>query len=347
MSFGQVDFLYFMIALPAAGAALWWSFRRRKTDIQRIGNPDLIARLYASVNQRGRKAKLVLWFVALALVIVALSRPQWGSQVEIVEQEGSQVMIALDISNSMLAEDIKPDRLTRAKLEISDLMTKLGGDEIGLVLFSGAAFVQFPLTFDYATARSFLENAHPGMISRQGTAIGEAIETAVKGFDETRPSQRVIVILTDGEDHEGDPVKAASEASEEGVLVYTVGLGTRQGQPIPEPGTFNGNTRYMRDRQGQTVVSRLEEDTLKAIARAGRGRYFRAGGNPSAADSIASELSDLQKTSVESAFETRRIERFQLFLAAALIALVAAELIPDRIRPKRRVTNPTQEGETA
>jgi len=347
MSFGQVDFLYLLFTLPVAGAALWWSLRRRKTDIQRIGNPDLIARLYTSVNQRGRKAKLTLWFVALALVIVALSRPQWGSQVEIVEQEGSQVMIALDISNSMLAEDIKPDRLTRAKLEISDLMTKLGGDEIGLVLFSGAAFIQFPLTFDYTTARSFLENAHPGMISRQGTAIGEAIETAIKGFDETRPSQRVIVILTDGEDHEGDPVKAASAASKEGVLVYTVGLGTNRGQPIPEPGTFNGNTQYMRDRQGQTVLSRLDEDTLKAIARAGRGRYFRAGGSPSAADSIAAELSGLQKTSVESEFETRRIERFQLFLAAALIAMVATELIPDRIRPKRRASNPTQEGETA
>ncbi|MDP6454810.1 MAG: VWA domain-containing protein, partial [SAR202 cluster bacterium] len=323
MTFGQPDLLYFLIALPVAAGALYWSLKKRSSDILRIGNADLIARLYASVNRRGRKAKLGLWFVALALVVVALSRPQWGSETEIIEQEGSQVMIALDISNSMLAEDIKPNRLTRAKLEISDLMSKLGGDEVGLVLFSGAAFIQFPMTFDYTTARSFLENAHPGMISRQGTAIGEAIETAIKGFDDTRPSQKVIIILTDGEDHEGDPVQAASDALDEGVLVYTVGLGTGQGQPIPEPGTFNGNTRFMTDRNGQTVLSRLDEDTLKEIARAGRGQYFRAGGNPTAADALASELSALDKVSIESEFETRRIERFQIFLAAALVALVA------------------------
>lgn len=347
MKFGQPDFLYLMIALPVAGAALYWSLQRRKDDIQRIGNSDLIARLYASVNQRGRTAKIALWFVAFALVIIALSRPQWGTQVQIVEQQGSQVMIALDISSSMLAEDIKPNRLTRAKLEISDLMTKLGGDEVGLVLFSGAAFIQFPLTFDYSSARSFLQNAHPGMISRQGTAIGDAIETALTGFDETRPSQRVIVILTDGEEHEGDPVGAASDAADDGVLVYTVGLGTSQGQPIPVPGTFNGNTQYMKDRQGQTVLSRLDEDTLQDIARAGKGRYFRVGGSPSAADAIASELSGLQKSSIESEFSTSRIERFQLFLAAAIVALIAIQLIPDRNRTKRRVNIPTQEGKSA
>jgi len=347
MTFGQSDFLLFLLALPVAAAVLYWSLKKRDTDILRIGSPDLIARLHASVNQRGRTAKFGLWFIAFALVIVALSRPQWGSEVEIVKQEGSQVMIALDISNSMLAEDIKPDRLTRAKLEISDLMSKLGGDEVGLVLFSGAAFIQFPLTFDYVTAKSFLEDAHPGMISRQGTAIGDAIETAIKGFDETRASQKVIVILTDGEDHEGNPVNAAKAAVDEGVLVYTVGLGTGQDQPIPEPGTFNGNTRFMRDRQGQTVLSRLDEDTLKDIANAGRGRYFRAGGSPTAAESIAAELSNLDKVSIHSEFETQRVERFQIFLAAALVALVAAELIPDRVKTRSRPTNSSQEGEPA
>jgi Ca-activated chloride channel family protein len=240
MKFGQPDFLYLLIALPVAGAALYWSLQRRKTDIQRIGNSDLIARLYTSVNQRGRTAKLALWFVAFALVVISLSRPQWGTQVQIVEQQGSQVMIALDISNSMLAEDIKPDRLTRAKLEISDLMTKLGGDEVGLVLFSGASFIQFPLTFDYSTARSFLENAHPGMISRQGTAIGDAIETAIKGFDETRPSQRVIIILTDGEEHEGDPVGAASDAARRG----RAGVHRRCGHKSGSAHTSAGNIQW-------------------------------------------------------------------------------------------------------
>ena len=185
------------------------------------------------------------------------------------------------------------------------------------------------------------------MISRQGTAIGDAIETAIKGFDETRASQKVIVILTDGEDHEGNPVNAAKAAVDEGVLVYTVGLGTGQDQPIPEPGTFNGNTRFMRDRQGQTVLSRLDEDTLKDIANAGRGRYFRAGGSPTAAESIAAELSNLDKVSIHSEFETQRVERFQIFLATALVALLAAELIPDRVKARSRPTNSSQEGEPA
>ena len=338
LTFGQPLFLYMLAALPLAAAVVAWSARRRRADLNRIGSSHLVEQLHATVNLRGRSARTVLWFVSLTLVLVALARPQWGTEFETVEQRGIQLMVALDISTSMLAEDAKPNRLARAKLEVADLMSRLQGDDVGLVLFSGAAFIQFPMTFDYGTARAFLENAHPGMISRQGTVIAEAIDAAVQGFDDQRPSQRVLVVLTDGEDHEGDPVAAAARAAESGVIVYTVGLGSTQGEPIPDPVNSNGTTRYQRDRQGQTVLSRLDEATLQEIAQAGNGRYYSASAAQSPAEALAAEFDGLQTGTVESEFEIIRIERFQMFLYVTLLALLAFELIPDRARSQLRVS---------
>ena len=332
LSFGQPLFLYMLAALPLAAAMVAWSARRRRADLDRIGSAHLVEQLHATVNLRGRRARTVLWFVSLTLVLVALARPQWGMELQTVEQRGVQLMVALDISTSMLAEDAKPNRLARAKLEVADLMSRLQGDDVGLVLFSGAAFIQFPLTFDYSSARSFLENAHPGMISRQGTVIEEAIDAAVRGFDDLRAGQKVVVILTDGENHEGDPVAAAARAAGAGVIVYTVGLGSTRGEPIPDPANSNGATRYQRDRRGQTVISRLDETTLREIAEAGDGRYFAASAALSPAEALATEIGGLETATVDSEFEVTRIERFQIFLFGTLLALVAFELIPDRAR---------------
>ena len=334
LSFGQPLFLYLLAALPMAAAMVAWSARRRRADLNRIGSAHLVEQLLSTVNLRGRRARTVLWFVSLTLVLLALSRPQWGTETQTVEQHGVQLMVALDISTSMLAADAKPNRLARAKLEVADLMSKLQGDEVGLVLFSGAAFIQFPLTFDYGTATAFLENAHPGIISRQGTAIAEAIDAAVLGFDDQRPSQKVLVVLTDGENHEGDAVAAAARAAESGVIVYTVGMGSTRGEPIPDPVNSNGATRYQRDRQGQTVLSRLDETTLREIAQAGNGRYFSPGMALSPAEALAADISDLETASVESQLEISRIERFQIFLYGTLLALVAFELIPDSARSR-------------
>ena len=233
MTFVNPIFLYGLLLLPLATLFLWWAQRRRQRDLARLGNPVLVQRLSSTVNQRGRRWKDALWLVVLAALLVALARPQWGSVTETVEQEGIEVMVALDISKSMLAQDVKPDRLSRAKMEIADLMERLGGDEIGLVLFSGASFVQFPLTSDYATARTFLDNARPEVISRPGTAIGDAIQTAMRGFDMNRPSQKVIVLITDGEDHEGDALAMARTAAEQGIRIYTIGFGSPEGEPKP------------------------------------------------------------------------------------------------------------------
>ncbi len=344
LTFGQSSLLYFLAALPLAAALAAWAARRRRVDLTRIGNRILVERLQATVNFRGRRIRTALWFAALTMVLVALARPQWGTELETVEQQGVQLMVALDISTSMLAEDAKPNRLARAKLEVTDLISRLQGDDVGLVLFSGAAFVQFPMTFDYGTALTFLENAHPGMISRQGTAITEAIDAAVQGYDVLRPSQKVLVVLSDGEDHEGDAVEAATRAADAGVIVYTVGLGSPEGEPIPDPATSNGSISYKRDRRGQMVISRLDETVLQEIAAAGNGRYFSGAAAPSPGEALATEIGGLKTASFESELETRRIERFQIFLFATLAALVAFELIPDRARSGILTGGPQQAG---
>ena len=333
MSFAEQHFLLGLILIPVMGVFLVWADRRRRVAVAALGDSALIRRLSASVNRPGRRVRTWLWFLVIALAVIALARPQWGSEVQILEQEGVQIMVALDISNSMLAQDSRPNRLGRARLEIIDLMSRLGGDEVGLVLFSGASFIQFPLTFDYSTARSFLDVANPGLISRPGTAIGAAIDTALAGFDPQRPSQKVIMIMTDGEDHEGGALVAASRAAEQGVIIYTVGFGSPEGEPIPEYDASGQIVGFKRDDRGQVVLSILNEDMLQKIALAANGKFYPVGAGGTPIADLVADLDSLQKAKIQSEFETRRVERFQLFLVAALLALVAGELIPDRPVP--------------
>ena len=314
MTFAEPGLLYALLGLPVAALFFGWVARRRRAVMSRLGDPALIDRLSSAVNWQGRRLQTILWFTAVALAVVALSRPQWGSEVQVVERQGVQIVVALDVSKSMLAEDVKPDRLSRTKLEIVDLMGQLKGDELGVVLFSGAAFLQFPLTFDYSTAHTFLDEAGPRMITRPGTAIGEAIDVALAAFNQQRASQKVIIIMTDGEGHEGDPVAAAQRALEQDIVIYTVGFGTPEGVPIPEYGD-DGEVTYKRDSNDEVVLSKLDEVTLQLIARETGGKYYRARGDGSSVDELATELDGLQKESVQSEFQTRNVERFQLFLA--------------------------------
>lgn len=336
MTFAHPHFLYGLILLPFVFLFLLWARNRRREALARIGDPALVAQLSATVNWNGRRWRTRLWFIALALALFALARPQWGSEVQAVEREGVQVMVALDVSQSMLAEDLKPNRLVRARQEIADLMNHLQGDEIGLVLFSGASFIQFPLTSDYGTARAFLDNADPGVISRPGTAIGDAMRTAMRGFDPQRGSQKVIVILTDGEDHEGDPVAVAQEVAAEGVIIYTIGFGSPQGEPIPEFDARGELAGYKRDAQGELVLSRLDEVTLQEIAAAANGRYFRADASGRELDELAAALDELQQAEIESRFQVQQVERYQIFLLAAVMALLVSEFIPERSTPSKK-----------
>ncbi len=330
MTFGHSQLLFGLILLPMAILFMVWANRRRQVAIARLGHPALIARLSESINWRGRWWRKRLWLLTLALLLVAMARPQWGNEVQVVEQKGVEIMAVLDISESMMVSDLKPNRLSRAKLEIADLLTRLKGDEIGLVLFSGASFVQFPLTSDYTTALSFLDNAQPGLISKPGTAIGEAINTAVAGFDAHRATQKVIVIFTDGENLETDPLDAANKAAEQNILIYTIGFGSPEGEPIPEYNQQKEVIGYKKNQQGETVVSKLDEITLQKIALAGHGRYFRATADGRELVSLIDELDKLQRQTLESQFEVRRVERFQIFLLLALVMMVIGESLTDR-----------------
>ncbi|MCK6626796.1 MAG: VWA domain-containing protein [Anaerolineae bacterium] len=336
MDFAEPLYLICFGPLLLLALLLFYLSKRKQAALHRLGAPQLIARLSATVNWSGRRWQTRLWFVALALVIVALARPRWGAQVEVVERRGVEIMVALDVSQSMLAEDLKPNRLARAKLEISELMDRLEGNEIGLVVFAGAAYIQFPLTADFSTARFFLEAAHPGMISRTSTNLADALKMAVNGFNEERASQKVIILLTDGEATEsGDEVvEVAQEAANEGVVVYAIGFGSPEGEPIPEYDELGRLTGYKKDRQGETVLTRLDETTLQEIALATNGRYFRASADGREVGFVADAISELQKGELESRFETRGIERFQWFLGLAVLALIISELIPDRVGQK-------------
>ncbi len=336
MTFANPQYLLLLIAVPIAIGVVYWAVQNRRQMLERIGNPRLVNMLTANVNSRGRIIGRILTISALGLAIVALARPQWGENVQTVEREGVQIIIALDVSRSMLAEDIKPNRLVRAKLEIVDLMQRLQGDEVGLVLFSGAAFLQFPLTFDYLSARNFIEAADTEMISIQGTDIGEAIEIASRSFNEELFSQKVVIIFTDGENLDGDAVEAAREAAADGVLIYPVGIGTPEGEPIPIRTSFGSVRGYVQDRDGNMVFSRLDEDTLISVAEAGGGKFIRLSGSTNAASEFTAELDALEKAAVGSEVETIRIERFQIFAFASVLLLIAGELIPDRRRLPRR-----------
>ena len=330
MTFGAPEFLYLLAALPALGVFVWWALSRQRRAVGRIGDPALVQRLSLTAGRRVRGLRLVLWFLGVALLVIALARPQWGSDIQIVEQAGVQVMVTLDISRSMLAQDLKPNRLGRAKLEISDLISRLEGDEVGIVLFSGASFVQFPLTSDHSTARTYLNQASPKAISRQGTVIAEAIDIAMTGFSTEREHQKIIVIMTDGESHEGDAIAAARQAAGEGAVIFTVGVGSPEGSPVPEFDERGNITGQQQDAQGRAVVSRIDEIALQQIAESGGGRYFRAA-EPGAMAGLADEIQSFEDRSLQSEFNQRRVERFQLFLLAGLLCLALAELLADRL----------------
>lgn len=337
MTFAKPELLFGLLLIPAAALFLWWAHRQQQKALILLGEEKLIRKLTANLNWSGKKWKTVLQVTTLALIVLALARPQWGSEVREIEQEGLQVMVALDVSASMLAQDIKPNRLERAKLEIADLMKKLNGDEIGLVLFSGASFIQVPLTTDYNTAQVYLDNAGPEVISRPGTVIGDAMRTAWNGFDPEQNSQKVLVMMTDGEDHETDPVAAAQELADQGVLIYTIGFGTQEGETIPILDENDNIVGYKKDQNGDVILSRLDEPTLIELSEIGKGEYYRATASGNELGHLLDEIDRLQTTQLQTRFESHNIERYQIFLGLALVLFVISEIIPERKWKRNRI----------
>ena len=284
-----------------------------------FGDSELMAQLMPDASKSRPIVKFTLLIVALALLIVAAARPQYGQQEKTVKRQGIEVMVALDISNSMLAEDVAPNRLDRAKQMLSKMIDNMTDDKVGLVVFAGEAFTQLPITCDYVSAKMFLNTISPKLIPTQGTAIGAALQTAIRSFgSQESDAGRAIILITDGENHEDDATAVAKQAQELGIQVFVIGIGKPEGSPIPVPGTND----YIKDRSGQVVVSRLNEEMCQEIAQAGKGAYVRCDNTNTAMRALQQELDRIATTDLETTVYADYNEQYQSFLLIALLLLV-------------------------
>lgn len=333
--FGFVTALFGLALVPLAAALMWYGAVSRRRALSRFGDLALVRQLSRTVNHRARAWKAVLLLGVLALAVVALARPQFGSRVETVRREGMDIVVALDLSTSMLAEDIAPNRLQRSKLEIQRLIERLEGDRIGLIAFAGQAFVQSPLTSDYAAARLFLNAMDTELIPVQGTDLGAALQLALDAFSDAPVEERIIIVVTDGEDHEGGVDAAVERAMEAGVIIHTVGVGSTDGVPIPDFDARGVRRGFKRDDEGAVVTTRLDETTLSRIARETGGRMFRSTPEASELTALIDEIAALGGREIEAREVTQFEEQFQIFLGAAILLLFLEGLWTDRKRAIR------------
>lgn len=327
--FGDFTYLYLLILLPVLIAFYLYSNHKYRKRIKKYGDPLLLKQLMPNVSRFRLAIKFWITLFAIAMIILMLARPQFGLKMETVKRSGVETIIALDISNSMLAEDIQPNRLERSKKLISKMVDGFTNDKIGLIVFAGQAFTQLPITSDYISAKMFLESINPSLIASQGTDIGGAINLAMKSFTPQEGVGRAIVIITDGENHEGGAEEAARIAAEKGIHVYVLGVGLPEGSPIPSerPNDFR------KDKDGNVVVTRLNEEMCKTIAQAGNGAYIRIDNSNSAQKYFQNEINKLAKADVESTIYTEFDEQFQIIAWIILLLLLVEILILERKNP--------------
>lgn len=327
--FEEPTYLYLLLLLPFLAAFYLYSNYRRRRAIRKFGDPVLMAQLMPDVSKYRPDVKFWLVFAAIGLFAVLLARPQFGSKLETVKRQGVEVMIALDISNSMLAQDVQPSRLEKAKRLVAQLVDKMENDKVGMIVFAGDAFTQLPITSDYISAKMFLESINSSLISKQGTAIGAAINLATRSFTPQEGVGRAVIVITDGENHEGGAVEAAKAAAEKGIQVSVLGVGMPDGAPIPVEGTND----FRRDRDGNVVVTRLNEQMCQEIAQAGDGIYVRVDNSNAAQKVIAQEINKMAKADVETQVYTEFNEQFQAVAWIILLLLLAEMLILERKNP--------------
>ena len=327
----QSQYLLLLLLIPLlfAGYAVYLRLRRRR--IARFGDKELVRQLMPTASTGKGWLKISLFAVAWLFFTVGLARPQLGARLKEHESKGIEVMIALDVSNSMLAEDYSPNRLERSKLAISRLVDKLQGDRIGLVVFAGEAFVQLPITADYVSAKIFLKSIDTQTIPIQGTDLSAALMASAQSFSTQSERSRAIILISDGEDHEGEALEAAKAIAEQGIRIYCIGVGSPQGKPIPQPGGG-----LMKDRQGEIVVSRLDEGILQEIAGIGNGKYVRAGNAEFGLNPIIEDIKTIDKEQFNSVVFEDFDEQFMYFFAIALFFLILEFLIPET-KAKRRL----------
>ena len=318
--FAHTYYFYLFLLVPALTAVFIWYLLWRRNALSRFGEWAIVRQLLPEASVPKLVLKFALAMLAAAFLVLTLAGPQTGSRIEKAHRKGIDLMIALDVSNSMLAEDIKPNRLERSKQSILRLIDQLDGDRIGIIVFAGKAYTQLPITTDYAAAKLFVSAISTDIIPTQGTAIGDAITRAIASYGDTK-NNKAIIIITDGEDHQGDVLEQAETAAKAGILIYTIGMGLPDGAPIP---VYNGKvmTGYKKDGSGNIIVSRLDEALLQQIATAGKGIYVRASNSEAGLRPIMEEIGKIQETEIESRQFTDYESRFQYFLAFAILLLV-------------------------
>lgn len=327
--FEEPAYLYLLLLLPFLIAFYLYSNYRRRKAICKFGDPVLMAQLMPEVSKYRPDVKFLLVFISIGLFTVLLARPQFGSKLETIKRQGVEVMIALDISNSMLAQDVQPSRLEKAKRLVAQLVDKMENDKVGMIVFAGDAFTQLPITSDYISAKMFLESITPSLISKQGTAIGAAINLGARSFTPQEGVGRAIIVITDGENHEGGVVEGAKAAAEKGIQVSVLGVGMPEGAPIPIEGTND----YRRDSEGNVIVTRLNEGMCQEIAKAGNGIYVRVDNSNGAQKAINQEINKMAKADVETQVYTEFNEQFQAVAWLILLLLLAEMLLLERKNP--------------
>jgi Ca-activated chloride channel homolog len=328
-----------LIGVFLMGIFMFWALARKKRLLKRFGDLPLLMRMSPYISFPRQRTKAILLVLALVFVVLALARLQFGTHLEMLKREGIDIIVALDVSNSMLAEDIKPNRLDKAKQELRSIIERLKGDRIGLVVFAGEAFVQCPLTLDYGAAKLLLSAVDNTSVSIQGTSIKSAIEEARKSFSQQERTHKVLLLLTDGEDLAGGAEKEAEAARQDGVRIYTIGIGNPAGQPIP---LFDRNANqigFKKDEDGQVVISKLDEESLQKIALATGGKYYNVSAGEMELDRIFDDVSKMEKKEQEGTLVTQYDDRYQWPLLAALLLIILEFFVPERKRPAGGAVN--------
>ena len=320
--FANPEYLYLLFTLPVLIVIYIYAVVTRKKALKKYGNPVLIAQLMPEVSTKRQHWKFWILLAAVSALIFVIAGPQFGSKLETVKRQGVEIMVCLDVSNSMLSEDVKPNRLERAKQMLSRMVDSFTDDKVGLIVFAGEAFTQLPITSDYISAKMFLSSINPSMVSAQGTAIGAAINLALRSFTPNESSSKTILIITDGENHEDDATKAALSAAEKNIQVNVVGIGTPQGAPIP---VGSGNN-FMKDGSGNVIVTQLSEQMCQDIAAAGKGIYVRADNTNTALRTLQNEIDKMDKAELDSKVYSEFDEQFHT-LAWIVLALLLIEFI--------------------
>lgn len=330
MHWGYPVYLNFLLLIPVLIVFFIFAGISKKKKIGKFGDIVLMERLSFSKSLVKERISRILIIIAVSFLVLALAMPQIGSRLAMTKRYGVDIMIAIDTSLSMLAQDIKPCRIEKAKLELSSLIDRLKGDRIGILTFAGDSFTQCPLTLDYSAAKMFLSIVEPGMMPRPGTAIGNAIKTAIKNFTKKERKHKVLILLTDGEDHDTNPIDAANEAKKEGIVIYTIGIGTKKGEPIPVIDQSGKVSGYKKDKSGEVVMTKLDEEMLQKIALITDGKYYHATAGEFELDKIYAGISRMEKKELSSRLFAQYEDRFQYFLGIAFILLCVEFMIGDR-----------------